>query len=540
MGLLSRLIPRAATPENPRFSLNDPGAWEAFFAGAPSSANIPVNRQSALTLPSFYRAVNLVANGIAKIPLVIYERTPDGKKVFPAHDCYQKLLYQVNETETAFAWKRTMMQHALVRGNGYTYIDRFGNGKVKQFLHLDPDSTYPVRTRGRVWYVVKVNGEERKLAAEDVLHWAGPGWDGLCGYDVLTYGREALGEGMAKQRYSASFFGNNARPSAVIEVPTKMKNEAKKELLQGWDRMHKGLENAHKTAILDGGAKLALLSVSAEQAQLIESRRFSLIDIANIVGVPPHKVGAENTTSYGSLEQEDEAYLGDGLDPWMVMIEQDSRMKLLTEEEKEKDSALLEFDRKKLIRSSATDRSSYFRTALAGQPWMTADEVRTEEGLNPLGGDAATYQKPANMGKGGPGGQDNEPDNKNAPRPGNPKKQGAIARVLADACRRVVVRVGLHARRAAKDPKKYLAWVESFPAEHAKVVAEILGPATEAAGGTDVCAQADRLLQAIAGSLSMLADLNTAAKLPEAVEGCLGEMEANLPVAWALEILGET
>jgi HK97 family phage portal protein len=424
MSWLNRLLtPRAATPENPRFSLNDPGAWEAFDAGTPSAAGLPINRKSALTLPAFWRGVNLICTNFAKIPEIVYRRVDGGagKVVDTKHFAYGLLRYQPIPTRietTAFDQKRVKMAHVLLKGNGYRYIFRNGDGTPRELLLLDPDVTQPVRVDGQVWYITKVGGQERKLPSEDVLHWRGLGWDGLVGYDVLTFAREALGEGLAKQKYSAGFFGRGARPGVVIKTKNSLVDKAKSELLKGFDRMHSGLDNAHRAGILDGGAEIQQLSIDAEKAQLIESRQFSIVDMANILGLPPHKLGDKDGRSFASLEQEDQNFLDDCLDGWFCMVEAEHREKLLTEEQKTEDSHVIEFHRESLVKADLAAQSNYFRTALGGRPWMLPDEAREKMNMNPLGGEAAEYLNPLNMGKGG---QDNQPDDKGGPQPGNPK-----------------------------------------------------------------------------------------------------------------------
>ena len=319
--------------------------------------------------------MRLIANTIAKLPIITYQHddptseSGEGKRHAKQHAAYSLQRWRPTPERpeiTAFSWKQTAMGHVLHNGNSYTYIVRDGAARPRELVLLNPDETYPVRVNGTLWYVTKVGSEDVKLPAEDVLHWKGLGWDGLVGYDVLTYAREAIGEGVAKMRYSASFFGNNARAGVIIEAPAKMKEEAKVELAKAWDRMHKGLDNAHRTAILDSGAKINTMTINANDAQLIESRKLSIVDMANVLDLPPHKLGADSRTSYSSLEQENQSYLVDCIDPWLNMIEAEHRAKLLTEEEQDEDLVLIQFNRKLLIQASLTDRGTYYPHGSSG------------------------------------------------------------------------------------------------------------------------------------------------------------------------------
>lgn len=550
MALLTRIVrpgPRrgrvgAATPENPRFSLNDPGAWEAFYAGTPSPAGVNVNRQSALTLPAWWRGVHLVANTIAKVPLIVSKIKGDKSLPDPEHPAYHLLQYQTSGDRpelTAYRWKQAMMGHVLTKGNGYSYIFRNGDGSPNELVLMEPDLITPVRVNGRLWYIYDIQGENRKIPAEDMLHWAGLGWDGLQGYDVLTYAREGLGVGIATLRYAGSFFGNFARMGMVITVPGKMNDKAKEALVKGFDRFHKGLENSHKTGILDGGAKAEPMTVSPENSQLIEQRAFSLRDIANFLGVPPHKLGDDSRTAFNSLEQENQSYLDDGIDPWFCTIEADARLKLLTVEEQKTETHKIEFDRKNLIRASITDQTNYWRTALGGRPWAVPDEARLAFDMNPVGGDAGQFKDPLNVGQGG---QHNEPKDPTGPRPGNPKNndtqsrpaelRSAIAEALEDAARRVVTRVGHQARKAAGDDNRYRAWLDSGISANAAAALEMLSPSLKLVAS---------LGPAHSGVAHLLASIQSQLKLAfdtgAPLEAKLQELESMLPQAFARENL---
>src|SRR5262249_51216085 len=148
-------------------------------------------------------------------------------------------------------------------------------------------------------------------------------------------------------------------------------------------RMHAGLDEQHRIALLMGGMDIKTFSINAREAQLMELREFTIRDIANFLGVPAHKLGDTSTNSYASREQADQQYLSESLDPWLLAWEEECWDKLLTEEEKADDTHIVEFLRRVLIQADMTARASYFRTALGGRPWMTQNEVRDEEGLDP-------------------------------------------------------------------------------------------------------------------------------------------------------------
>ncbi len=536
--LLSNILrPLAATPENPRFSLNDPQAWDAFLSGEPASSGVRVTRETALTYAPWWRGVNLLSGDVGKVPLVVYRGVGAGKRPDPSHPAYYALRRKANEYMTAFQFKRLLTSHAITTGNGYAYVSRRGDGSLLPpeesggLLPLNPESTIPAREGGRLLYIVEVGGEKRKVPADNILHVRGFNFDGLMGYSVYDKAREDLGIGIGSRKYGSVFFRNNARPNIAVEVPGRLDERQQQQLREGWERINAGLENAHRLMLLQGGAKLQQFSINARDAQLMELRQFQIVEIANWLGVPPHKLGDSSRTSYNSLEQENQDYLDSGLDPWFVCWEEECWDKLLSEDEKRSDSHHVEFDRDVLVRANLSARASYYRTATGGRAWMTPDEVRGKERMNPLGGDAALLKDPLNMGA-GPG-----PDDAND---GPPRGGEAAARaVVEDAARRMVRRLVKAAATAAKRPREFLAWLDGVEAEHGAVVTEAFkAPALVCGPGAFAGEMAAELIAAMREALLDASGRCGPSGLAAAVAARAEELETSLPPALAGRFCG--
>lgn len=379
-GLFQRSI------ENPSTPLSSPDDWLYDALGSyRASSGVNVNHQTALTYAAVWRAVNLIAGDVAKIPVFIYRNLQEGGKAKAVeHPAFFLLRRMANEEMTAYVFKKTLLGHALLHGNGYAYIFRANNGSPREMIPLQPNTTYPIRQNGQLMYVTQMlSGELRKLFRENVFHIKGLSFDGLIGYSVIEKARESLGLGMALQTYGSIFFRNNARPNIVLQHPAKLDEATKSRLRDSWERIHSGLENAHRTAILDSGLQVKELSINAKDSQFIESRQFEIREVANWFGIPPHKLGDTTRTSYKSLEQENQAYLDEALDHWLTNFEEEAWTKLLTEEEKRSEQYHVEFFRRALVRADLEQRGKYYSSALQNG-WMNRDEIRDEENLNPL------------------------------------------------------------------------------------------------------------------------------------------------------------
>jgi HK97 family phage portal protein len=397
--LLTTLFKRSI--ENPSTPLSAPDDWLGDALGSfKATSGVRVNRETALTYSAMWRGTTLISRDVGKLPLHVFRRDRErgGRSVAIDHPAYQLLRHKPNDAMTAMVFRQTLQGHAILDGNGYAFIWRNGAGEPIELSILSPRQVTPVRANGVLWYVYQfLDGSVRKIPYTDILHIKGFSFDGLLGYNLIHKARESLGWAMAMQTYGSTFFRNGARPSVILQTPNKLSTKGAANLRESWERMHSGLENSHRTAVLEEGLTAKTLSVDARDAQLIDQLKFTYVEVANWLGLPPHKVGGEGVTAYASLEQENQAYLDEGLDPWLVTWEEECRDKLMTEAEKACDSVYVLFDRRALVRADLTARAAFYTQMLSWGVYQP-DEVREEEGLNPSPeGEGRGFFRPANM-----------------------------------------------------------------------------------------------------------------------------------------------
>jgi HK97 family phage portal protein len=424
MGLLSRLfagpVETRATPENPSFALNDPAAWDAFDGGSKASSGERVNPDRALSFSPWWRGVSLLSQDVGKLPLVLHRVNGTARQPDKAHPAYQLLRWQPNPVQTDLQFKQLLTADSLQHGNGYAYIWRSRSGEPLELLPLEPQAVTPIRVDGQTWYIYRRDNtsEPRRLAPSDVIHIMGLSVDGLAGLPVWEYAKEALGLGIGGKRFQAKRLAGGARPTVVLETPLKIPPDKVKALRDGWERMHSGIDNAHRTAILDNQLTAKTLSFSAADMQEIEQLHLTAADVANFLGLPVHKVDplAPGRTAYASLEQENYSYLSDGLDYRLCVWERQCRMKLLSERERLSESHAVEFDRSRAVFPDLKTVAEYNRIATGGRPWKTPNEARADLGLAPSAEpDANKLLDPLNMGRGGAA---NDPKDKAGAKPG--------------------------------------------------------------------------------------------------------------------------
>ena len=455
-----------------QFPTDDDAFWEGVTGGASSKSGVAINEKTALGYSPVWRAQNLLSGDVAKLPLIVYKRVGAGKERDTNHPAYKLLKNQPNEFQTYFDFKKFVQGQASIHGNGYAFIERRGDGAPTALLPLSPINVTPVRMNKILWYIVNVDGEDRKVRPQNMIHIRGVG-DTLQGYSTIKIGRESLGLGIAARDYGSRFFKNDAHPSFVLEHPNNLTDKAAEHLTKQWNKIHEGFDNAHKLKVLEEGMKLTTLNMNHDDAQFLQTREFQIIDVANWFGVPSHKIGGKDKTSFSSLEQENQSYLDEGLDPWLVAWEAECWSKLLTKPQRDRDTHVIEFTRGALVRANLQARGLYYKTAIMNG-WLNNDEIRSFENMNPLpDGAGQRYWMPLNLQPitPKPGGEEEEPE---AP------IVEAHRNILMDAITRMIKRLNVHGERAHKKGQLG-AWLDSGIEAHTKVIAEALAPAMEAA-----------------------------------------------------------
>lgn len=400
----------AENPAVPLSSLVDEESdtYQALAGGGYNASGVKINRTRALGLSAVWRGVNLIAGDVGRHSFRVYAYDGDGLTPDPAHRAV-RVMRRPNEYMTPFTFRQTLQAHALLSGNGYAYIVRDKETAWPlELLPLDPEQTYPIRADGQLWYVSRcgdpIPGKRRnnrqfvKIQSADVLHIKGLGFDGLVGYSVMRILRETLGVAVAARDYGARYFANDGSVGVVLQCPAGMKAEAIDNLRNSWSKLHVGLKNAHRFAILRDGVSIANYSrTNARDAQLLENRQFDAREIANVLGVPPHKVGDPSRTAYNSLESENQGYQEDTLGRWFVSWEQECDSKLLTEAEKIRETHCCRFDPRPLSGVPLVSQASFFST-MTTMGAMNVDEVRAALNMNPIpGGAGKVYRVPVNL-----------------------------------------------------------------------------------------------------------------------------------------------
>ena len=222
-----------------------------------------------------------------------------------------------------------------------------------------------------------MEGASVKLKPTDVLHIPGLGFDGLVGYSPIAMAKNAIGMAIACEEFGAKFFANGAAPSGVLEHPGTIKDPAR--VRDAWQSQFGGSSNSGKVAVLEEGMKYTPISISPEQAQFLETRKFQINEIARIFRVPPHMVGDLEKSSFSNIEQQSLEFVKYTLDPWIIRWEQSMARVLLSLDEKK--DLFIKFNLEGLLRGDYQSRMNGYSIARQNG-WMSANDIRELENLD--------------------------------------------------------------------------------------------------------------------------------------------------------------
>lgn len=224
------------------------------------------------------------------------------------------------------------------------------------------------------------------LLPEDVLHIPALGFDGLVGYSPIAMAKNSIGVGLACEEYGAKFFANGAAPSGVLENPGTIKDITR--LRESWNAIYGGSKNAGKVAFLEEGMHYSPISISPNEAQFLETRKFQVDEIARIFHVPPHMIGDLERSTFSNIEQQSLEFVKYTLNPWVCRWEQALTRSLLSPKEKLEYSikfnvdGLLRGDYQSRMNGYAVGRQNGFLSANDVRELENMEKISAEQGGN--------------------------------------------------------------------------------------------------------------------------------------------------------------
>ena len=362
--------------------------WPRYFFGV-QAAGQTVNVRTALQVSAVWACVRLLSQTISTLSLDIMERQRDGTWA-PARD--QRLQFIVddmpNADSTASVFWEAMIAAMLLQGNGVAER-RYDAGGRLIALEFLPWSKLTVNKRldGTRQWLFTENGIHREIAESRIFRVAGFTLNGDWGLSAIEYGAAVFGGAMAAANSANSTFEKGLAPTIGFKYSNFLRKEQREEFRETFENMA-GAINAGKPVLMEGGMDAVTIGIKPSDAQLLESRAFSIEEICRWFGVPPHMVGhSEKSTSWGSgIEQQMIGFLTFTLRPLLKRVEGAISKDLMTAAERTRLKA--RYNVEDLLRTDSKTRAEFLRL-MVSEGIMTRDEARLKENLKPKGGNAA-------------------------------------------------------------------------------------------------------------------------------------------------------
>lgn len=355
----------------------------------PSSSNATTGKsvtfESAMQVSAFWACVRLISETVASLPVRFYRVDGKMRAEDDNHPLWMVLALRPNRYQTRVDFFLTLVLNLVTRGNAYAQITRNGAGQIVSLLPL---MSAQVETRllsdGSVVHCYTGSDGVRVLADENVWHIKLFG-NGIVGLSPLGYGSNAVGIAMASEDRVSAVFRNGAKPTGVLMVDASLNRDQRAEIRNSFSDLAEG--NNDSLIVLDKFMKYEQVSMSPQDIELLQSRRYQVEDIARFMGVPSVLINdTQSTTAWGSgIRQIIEGWYKLGLRPYLENIEMSARIQLMRPDEWRKWEIELDFDA--LLRADALARFEAYKNAIGGTV-QTPNECRAAEGLPPVpGGD---------------------------------------------------------------------------------------------------------------------------------------------------------
>lgn len=352
---------------------------------SPSQAGVTVTEDTALTYSVWWACVRVVSQTVAALPWGVYEKAESGRRELDGSLAWL-LNNQPNPEMTAISFKEALVAHALCWGNGYAEITYDMAGRVAQLWLLAPDRVCPERNQetGELQYrVTSGDGSQSILPSWRVYHLHGLSFDGLVGYSPVRMAARSIGLGIAQETFAQAFYANGAVFGTIVELPAgKLSAEQIADAEAALNEKGRGPAKAFTTKVVPNGSKPHSVSMPLQDAQFLESRKFSVPEICRWFGVPPHKVADLERSTNNNIEHQGIEFVTDAIVPWCIRLEQEANVKLIGA--RSLGRVYTKLSVAGLMRGDSKARAEYYRT-MTQIGAMSINEVRALEELNGIG-----------------------------------------------------------------------------------------------------------------------------------------------------------
>lgn len=366
-------------------TLSNPASWLVELIGGENTfSGECVTEETALLNSNVYACASVLGGDIGKLPVQVFKQIGNSIERDTSHPATVLLGLRPNPYMSAYTLKELLQVHVTVWGNAYVNIEWSKAGAPKALWPLMPSQTEPVvDEEGEVWYVTATpSGEMRRVQPEDIIHIKALSLSGLKGLTPISVIREKIGIQQASDKFIGSFYANGTTTRGILKTPVELNSPAKQKVREEWEKLHTGLTNAHRIAILDASLEYQDIGMPLADAQFIETQKWGISEIAKIYKIPPHKLGLLDRATFSNIEHQSLEYVKNTLQPIIVNWEQELNYKLFTAKERQR--YYVKFNVTSELRGDSKSRADYYQTMI-GAGVYSINEVRALEEMSNIG-----------------------------------------------------------------------------------------------------------------------------------------------------------
>ena len=338
---------------------------------------VAVGSDNALTFTAVWAAIRLLSESVSSLPLGVYTNSDGDKIVAENNPVYSLLKIRPNNYQSKITFLEKVMMDLLTKGNSYVRIERNRGAIPTALLPLNADDVNIKFIDGVLFYETGSNIYD----ASDILHFKTITKDGIIGLSPIDQCKNSIGWGMAVEEFGNTFFKNGAKLSGVLQTDRALSETAIGRLKNSFNNVYAQLTGSNSTVVLEEGLTFKPISISAEQAQFLASRTFSIEEVARIFNIPPHMLKDLSKSSFNNIEMQSQEFVTYTLMPYLTRIEQEMNLKLFRTNEIGK--TFVQFNVNGLLRGNTKDRSEFYRTML-NIGAMSINEIRNKENMNKI------------------------------------------------------------------------------------------------------------------------------------------------------------
>jgi HK97 family phage portal protein len=356
----------------------------AALGGYASNTGVPVTPFTALQAAAVYSCIRAISQDIAMLQPFLRRRLGGGGYRREPRHPLNKLFRRPNKWQTWFEFIGYAVTSICLRGNAFIVVERDKDANPIELVPVAPDRvTMMLSDDGELWYRINSRrlGYGIVVPPDDMIHIKNISMDGYVGVSPIAIAQDVIGLALATQQHGGVLFRQGGQIGGVIEHPGVLSKEASDRIANSWRDTHAGVQNSHKAAVLEEGMKFNKIAITNEEAQFLETRRFQVIDICRLYGVPPHRLGELDKATLNNIEQQNQQYVDSALKPTARSIEQLFDHHLLFDDERLTLECKLDFD--DMTRGDMKTRYEAYQIGTLNG-WLNRNEVRAKENLDPI------------------------------------------------------------------------------------------------------------------------------------------------------------